>query len=219
MALLLFEDLWSSENSKSSSQSPTEHSFSRAAIKLCRTQPAVSQAVRRLEEDLGERLVRSQHEVREAHAGRRCAAARSDPIAPNGRRSGGHGPAVVAAGPRGPADWRRRTRRSHPAAGVVDLPLQQPHVSVEFRRVADLDVLAEVGAGTIDIGITTRERVPAPLSSVPVPVPVCRLLRPAAKETPLCVLARAADDDSPFRTARHAGWCATAGARIDLSHR
>ena len=48
--------------------------------------------------------------------------------------------------------------------------LQQPHVSVEFRRVADLDVLAEVGAGTIDIGITTKERVPAPLCSVPVPV-------------------------------------------------
>src|SRR5688572_18067492 len=34
-----------------------EHSFSRAAIKLCRTQPAVSQAIRRLEEDLGEGLV------------------------------------------------------------------------------------------------------------------------------------------------------------------
>jgi DNA-binding transcriptional LysR family regulator len=48
--------------------------------------------------------------------------------------------------------------------------LQQPQVSVEFRRVADLDVLAEVGAGTIDIGVTTRERVPAPLCSVPLPV-------------------------------------------------
>ena len=33
-----------------------EHSFSRAAVKLYRTQPAVSQAIRRLEEDLGERL-------------------------------------------------------------------------------------------------------------------------------------------------------------------
>jgi DNA-binding transcriptional LysR family regulator len=50
------------------------------------------------------------------------------------------------------------------------LLLQQPHLSVEFRRVADLDVLAEVGARTIDIGITTRERVPAPLCSVPVPI-------------------------------------------------
>jgi DNA-binding transcriptional LysR family regulator len=47
---------------------------------------------------------------------------------------------------------------------------RQPDVSIEFRRVADLDILAEVGAGTIDIGVTTRERVPAPLSSVPVPV-------------------------------------------------
>ena len=33
-----------------------EHSFSRAAIKLCRTQPVVSQDIRRLDEDLGERL-------------------------------------------------------------------------------------------------------------------------------------------------------------------
>ena len=34
----------------------TEHSFSRAAARLHRTQPAVSQAIRRLEEELGERL-------------------------------------------------------------------------------------------------------------------------------------------------------------------
>jgi len=34
-----------------------ERSFSRAARKLRRTQPAVSQAIRRLEEDTGEQLV------------------------------------------------------------------------------------------------------------------------------------------------------------------
>ena len=34
----------------------TERSFSRAAVRLHRTQPAVSQAIRRLEEELGERL-------------------------------------------------------------------------------------------------------------------------------------------------------------------
>src|SRR6478609_7334046 len=34
-----------------------ERSFSRAARKLRRTQPAVSQAIRRLEEGLGERLI------------------------------------------------------------------------------------------------------------------------------------------------------------------
>ena len=34
----------------------SERSFSKAAKKLRRTQPAVSQAIRRLEEELGERL-------------------------------------------------------------------------------------------------------------------------------------------------------------------
>src|SRR4029453_4357571 len=35
-------------------------------------------------------------------------------------------------------------------------------LSTEFRRVADLDTLGEVGAGTIDIGVPTREAVPPP---------------------------------------------------------
>jgi DNA-binding transcriptional LysR family regulator len=47
---------------------------------------------------------------------------------------------------------------------------KQPHVSIEFRRVADVDILGEVGDGTVDIGVTTRQRVPAPLSSVQIPV-------------------------------------------------
>src|SRR5438477_863145 len=47
-----------------------EHSFSLAAIRLCRTQPAVSQAIRRLEEDLGERLFdRSTKHATLTHAG------------------------------------------------------------------------------------------------------------------------------------------------------
>ena len=41
---------------RSFSPSPQERSFSRAAAKVHRTQPAVSQAVRRLERDLGEQL-------------------------------------------------------------------------------------------------------------------------------------------------------------------
>jgi DNA-binding transcriptional LysR family regulator len=148
----------------------TEHSFSRAAIKLCRTQPAVSQAVRRLEEDLGEVLFdRSTKSVKLTQAG--------DALLPDAIR-------LLRMADDAVATIRQMSERDRavlriggdePDAHIL-LPalstflLQQPHVSVEFRRVADLDVLAEVGAGTIDMGITTRERVPVPLCSVPVPV-------------------------------------------------
>jgi DNA-binding transcriptional LysR family regulator len=148
----------------------TEHSFSRAAIKLCRTQPAVSQAVRRLEEDLGELLFdRSTKFVRLTQAG--------DALLPEAIR-------LLQMADEAVATVRQLSERDRavlriggdePDAHIL-LPalstflLQQPHLSVEFRRVADLDVVAEVGTGTIDIGITTRERVPAPLCSVPVPV-------------------------------------------------
>ena len=148
----------------------TEHSFSRAAIKLCRTQPAVSQAVRRLEEDLGELLFdRSTKSVKLTHAG--------DALLPEAIQ-------LLRLADEAVATVRKLSQRDRAVLRIggdeadahILLPtlstflLQQPHLSVEFRRVADLDVPAEVGAGTIDIGITTRERVPAPLCAVPVPV-------------------------------------------------
>ena len=37
---------------------------------------------------------------------------------------------------------------------------KQPHVSIEFRRVPELYILGEVGAGAIDIGVTTRDQSP-----------------------------------------------------------
>jgi len=148
----------------------TEHSFSRAAVKLCRTQPAVSQAVRRLEEDLGELLFdRSTKSAKLTQAG--------DALLPEAIQLLRMADEAVAT-VRQLAQRDRAVLRiggDEPDAHIL-LPalsaflLQQPHVSVEFRRVADLDILAEVGAGTIDIGITTRERVPVPLCSVPVPV-------------------------------------------------
>jgi len=148
----------------------TEHSFSRAAIKLCRTQPAVSQAVRRLEEDLGEVLFdRSTKSVKLTQAG--------DALLPDAIRLLRMADETVATVRQLSQQDRAVLRIGGDEADAhILLPtlstflLQQPHLSVEFRRVADLDVLAEVGAGTIDIGITTRERVPVPLCSVPVPV-------------------------------------------------
>ena len=148
-----------------------EHSFSRAAIKLCRTQPAVSQAIRRLEEDLGERLFdRSTKHATLTPAGHALL-----PDAIRLLRMAGD----AAASIRQLSQRDRAVLRiggDEPGAHVL-LPVlsiflaKQPHVSIEFRRVADMDVLGEVGAGTIDIGVTTRARVPAPLSSVQVPVP------------------------------------------------
>jgi DNA-binding transcriptional LysR family regulator len=148
----------------------TEHSFSRAAVKLCRTQPAVSQAVRRLEEDLGELLFdRSMKSAKLTQAG--------DALLPEAIQ-------LLRMADEAVATVRQLSQRDRAVLRIggdetdaqILLPalstllLQQPHLSVEFRRVADLDVLAEVAARTIDIGITTRERVPAPLCSVPVPV-------------------------------------------------
>jgi DNA-binding transcriptional LysR family regulator len=147
----------------------TEHSFSRAAIKLCRTQPAVSQAVRRLEEDLGEPLFdRTTKSVKLTQAG--------DTLLPEAIRLLRMADEAVATVRQLSQQDRAVLRMGgdEPDAHLLlpalsTLLLQQPELSVEFRRVADLDVLAEVAAGTIDIGITTRARVPAPLCSLPVP--------------------------------------------------
>ena len=64
----------------------TERSFSRAAMKLHRTQPAVSQAVRRLEESVGERLFdRATKDASLTDAGRLLRAA---PLATFTKRTG-----------------------------------------------------------------------------------------------------------------------------------
>ena len=147
-----------------------EHSFSLAAIKLCRTQPAVSQAIRRLEEDLGERLFdrRAKHPTL-TQAG--------DALLPEAirllRMADEATAAIRQLSQRGRAVLRIGGDEAAAHVLLPALPIflaKQPHVSIEFRRVADMDILGEVGAGTIDIGVTTRERVPAPLSSVQVPV-------------------------------------------------
>src|SRR5215211_3608818 len=141
-----------------------EHSFSRAAIKLCRTQPAVSQAIRRLEDDLGELVFdRSTKSATLTQAG--------DALLPEAIR-------LLRMADEAAASIRQLSQRhravlriggDEPGAHVL-LPAlsillaKQPHLSVEFRRVADVDILAAVGAGTIDVGITTKEAVPVPLS-------------------------------------------------------
>jgi DNA-binding transcriptional LysR family regulator len=193
-----------------------ERSFSLAAIRLCRTQPAVSQVIRRLEEDLGERLFDR--------------SAKHPTLTPAGNALLPEALRLLRMADETTATIRQLSQRDRAvlriggdeAAAHALLPAlsiflaRQPRVSIEFRRVVDLDILGEVGAGAIDIGVTTRERVPRAVVVRAGARRVRGLLRPAASETPLCVPPRGADDDAAFPPARHAGWCATTDVRLDV---
>ena len=104
----------------------SERSFSRAAERLHRTQPAVSQAVRRLEEDDRRAVVRPLLEGRPVDGGRRAPARlRAAPRAAQG--GGGRGGARAAGAAAGPgADRRERGRRARPAADRRALPRRAP---------------------------------------------------------------------------------------------
>jgi DNA-binding transcriptional LysR family regulator len=149
----------------------TEHSFSRAAVKLCRTQPAVSQALRRLEDDLGERLIdRSTKHATLTPAG--------DALLPEAIR-------LLQLAEEAATTVRRHSQRERAVLRIgsdehgayVLLPTlssflsQQPDISVEFRRIPDLEVPGEVGTGSIDIGVTNSDRVASPLASLRVQLP------------------------------------------------
>jgi DNA-binding transcriptional LysR family regulator len=149
----------------------TERSFSRAATKLYRTQPAVSQAVRRLEDQLGQRLFdRAAKRVTLTEAG--------VVLLREGTR-------LVRLAQETEAALRRQSERgratlriggSEVAAHVV-LPSiaaflhRHGHVSVEFHGLPEAQVAAEVAAGTLDIGAVALERVPAQLQQLPLSTP------------------------------------------------
>ena len=143
-----------------------ERSFSRAATKLYRTQPAVSQAVRRLEEQLGERLFdRTTKNATLTEAG--------VVLLREGTR-------LVRLAEEAAAAVRRQSERgrailriagSEIAAHVV-LPsistflCRHGNMSVEFHRLSDAHVVAEVAAGTFEIGVVTPERATASLQQL-----------------------------------------------------
>ena len=174
----------------------TERSFSRAAVKLGRTQPAISQAVRRLEDDLGERLFdRSSKLAALTPAG--------DALLPDAKR-------LLRLADDAADTVRRHSQRERTVLRIgCDEPdahallpaltvflVDQPHVSVEFRRIADVDMVGEVGAGNVDVGVTTANRVSGPVECLPVPATVdglCVLLPKshhlaAWRELPLSVM-------------------------------
>jgi DNA-binding transcriptional LysR family regulator len=132
-----------------------ERSFSRAAMKLHRTQPAVSQAVRRLEESVGERLFdRATKDATLTDAGRLLR-----DYADRLLRLSEEAEAAVKE--------LRDLRRGRVLIGVneasvhVVLPLIQrfhdahPLVHVDVRRIPARQIGAEVAQGSLDFGVLT----------------------------------------------------------------
>jgi DNA-binding transcriptional LysR family regulator len=133
----------------------SERSFSRAAAKLHRTQPAVSQAIRRLEEELGERLFdRSSKQGALTEPGRvlRDYAQRLMRLSEE---------AELAV--RELRDLRRGRVLVGANEGAVHalLPLigrfrtAHPQIQVDVRRVASRQVGVEVLQGSLDFGVVT----------------------------------------------------------------
>jgi DNA-binding transcriptional LysR family regulator len=143
-----------------------ERSFSRAATKLHRTQPAVSQAVKRLEESVGERLFdRATKDARLTDAGRLLR-----DYAERLLRLSDEAEAAV----RDLRDLRRgRVLIGANEASVhVVLPLidrfrkQHPLVHMDVRRVPARQIGAEVTHGGLDFGVLTFQPAEPRLSSI-----------------------------------------------------
>jgi len=132
-----------------------ERSFSRAAAKLHRTQPAVSQAIRRLEEELGERLFDRSYKqgalteagrVLREYAQRLMRLSEEAEVAVRELRDLRRGRVLVGA---------------NEAAVHALLPLvgrfrqAHPEIQVDVRRVPSRQVGVEVSQGSLDFGVIT----------------------------------------------------------------
>jgi DNA-binding transcriptional LysR family regulator len=143
-----------------------ERSFSRAAIKLHRTQPAVSQAIRRLEDELGERLFdRSSKQGALTEAGRvlREYAQRLMRLSEEAETA---------------VRELRDLRRGRVLIGANEaavhalLPLvahfrdAHPQIQVDVRRVPSRQVGVEVAQGSLDFGVITFQPAERGLASL-----------------------------------------------------
>ena len=129
-----------------------ERSFSRAAAKVHRTQPAVSQAVRRIERDLGEELFDR--------------SSKTGTLTDAGRVLQNYGQRLVRLAEEAESAIRelRDLRRGRVLIGANEaavhtlLPLmarfreQVPDIAVDVRRVPARQIAAEVQQGSLDFG-------------------------------------------------------------------
>jgi DNA-binding transcriptional LysR family regulator len=144
-----------------------ERSFSRAARKLHRTQPAVSQAIHRLEEELGERLFdRSSRNgtlteagalLRE-HASRLLRLAAEAEAAIREFQHARRGRVVIGA----------NEAAVHSVLPIVErFAASHADATVEVRRVPSRQIASELLARTLDFGVLTFQPHDRGLQSVP----------------------------------------------------
>jgi DNA-binding transcriptional LysR family regulator len=145
-----------------------ERSFSRAAAKVHRTQPAVSQAVRRLEVDLGEQLFDR--------------SSKSGTLTDAGRVLQNYGERLVRLAEEAESAMRelRDLRRGRVLIGANEaavhtlLPLigkfrdSYPEIAIDVRRVPARQIAVEVQQGSLDFGALTFHPSEEGLLEVPV---------------------------------------------------
>src|SRR5881296_1634776 len=145
-----------------------ERSFSRAAAQVHRTQPAVSQAVRRLEIELGEQLFDR--------------SSKSGTLTEAGRMLENYGQRIVRLAEETESAVRdlRDLRRGRVLVGANEaavhtlLPLmarfrqRYPDIAVDVRRVPARQIAVEVQQGSLDFGALTFHPSEPGLLEVPV---------------------------------------------------
>ena len=143
-----------------------ERSFSRAAMKLHRTQPAISQSVRRLEDSMGERLFdRATKDATLTEAGRLL-------------RDYAERLLRLSEEAEGAVKELRDLRRGRVLVGANEasvhaaLPLiarfrdAHPLVHVDVRRIPARQIGAEVAQGSLDFGVLTFQPAEPRLGSI-----------------------------------------------------
>src|SRR5919206_4178037 len=159
-----------------------ERSFSRAAAKVHRTQPAVSQAVRRLEDDFGEQLFDR--------------SSKSGTLTDAGRVLQNYGQRLVRLAEETESAVRelRDLRRGRVLVGANEaavhtlLPViarfrqRYPDIAIDVRRVPARQIAVEVQQGSLDFGALTFHPAEEGLLVVPVGSDELVLLMPPSHE-------------------------------------